>query len=54
MKTIKITLGMIAISLAILTVQSCGKQEKESAKVVEIAHDDSDGHLHIDKMDFND
>lgn len=53
MKTIKITLGIIAICLAILTVQSCGKQEKESVKVVEMAHDNSDGHHHIGKMDFN-
>lgn len=43
MKRIKITLGIVAMSFAILAVQSCGNQEQKKVESME-EHDNSDGH----------
>lgn len=48
MKTIKSTLGIVAISFAILTAQSCGNQEKPANETIENGHDNSDGHHDMD------
>ena len=48
MKKIKFTLGIAAMSLAILTVQSCGNQEPKTEEVQTETHDDKSEHKQVD------
>jgi hypothetical protein len=43
MKKIKTTLGIVAMSFAILAAQSCGNQEEKNTEPM-MEHDNSDGH----------
>lgn len=48
MKKIKTTLGIVAMSFAVLTVQSCGSQGETANETIESGHDNSDDHHDMD------